>query len=101
MDMKRDYYEDVEIFASDAVVFWFVVLGCFLAALAIGHKRATLKMNFEKVPLYPNVLFNIGYLAVFRKLKKGWGLTGYGWPIPARPRFHRRCSGPARPSGFG
>ncbi|WP_052294316.1 branched-chain amino acid ABC transporter permease [Desulfosudis oleivorans] len=32
MDMKRNYYEDVEIFSSGAVVFWFVVLGCFLAA---------------------------------------------------------------------
>jgi len=26
MDMKRDYYEDVRLFSSPAVVFWFVVL---------------------------------------------------------------------------
>jgi branched-chain amino acid transport system permease protein len=30
MDMKRDYYEDVQLFTSGVVVFWFVVLIGFL-----------------------------------------------------------------------
>ncbi|MFZ5563061.1 MAG: branched-chain amino acid ABC transporter permease [Thermodesulfobacteriota bacterium] len=39
MDMKRDYYEDVEIFSSGVVVFWFVVLGAFLAAFPFFSKN--------------------------------------------------------------
>jgi len=31
MDMKRDYYEDVQLFSSGVVVFWFVMLIGFLA----------------------------------------------------------------------
>ncbi len=31
MDMKRDYYEDVQLFSSGVVVFWFCVLLVFLA----------------------------------------------------------------------
>ncbi len=31
MDMKRDYYEDVQLFSSGVVVFWFCVLLGFLA----------------------------------------------------------------------
>jgi branched-chain amino acid transport system permease protein len=31
MDMKRDYYEDVQLFSSRVVVFWFAVLIVFLA----------------------------------------------------------------------
>ncbi|MFO7708015.1 MAG: branched-chain amino acid ABC transporter permease [Desulfobacterales bacterium] len=32
MDMKRDYYEDVQFFTSGVVVFWFAALLIFLAA---------------------------------------------------------------------
>lgn len=32
MDMKRDYYEDVQLFSSGVAVFWFVMLIGFLAA---------------------------------------------------------------------
>ncbi len=31
MDMKRDYYEDVQLFSSRVVVFWFILLILFLA----------------------------------------------------------------------
>ena len=31
MDMKRDYYEDVQLFTSGVIVFWFCVLMVFLA----------------------------------------------------------------------
>ena len=39
MDMKRNYYEDVEIFSSGVVVFWFLVLGAFLAAFPFFSKN--------------------------------------------------------------
>ena len=32
MDMKRDYYEDVQLFTSGVIVFWFCALMVFLAA---------------------------------------------------------------------
>jgi branched-chain amino acid transport system permease protein len=32
MDIKRDYYEDVELFDSNTVVFWFVALIALLSA---------------------------------------------------------------------
>lgn len=31
MDMKRDYYEDLQLFSSSVIVFWFTVLIIFLA----------------------------------------------------------------------
>ena len=31
MDMKRDYYEDVQLFSSGVIVFWFTILIAFLA----------------------------------------------------------------------
>ncbi len=38
MDMKRDYYEDVQLCTSGVVVFWLVVL---LAGLAVFPFLAT------------------------------------------------------------
>ena len=32
MDMKRDYYEDVQLFTSGVVFFWFIALLALLAA---------------------------------------------------------------------
>jgi len=31
MDMKRDYYEDVQLFSSGVIIFWFTILIAFLA----------------------------------------------------------------------
>ena len=59
MDMKRDYYEDVQLFSSGVVVFWFVFL---MAALA----------------LFPLVVWGIA-VAVRRGMDRGdlaLGLTG-------------------------
>ena len=47
------YYSAICIKMSDAT--WFKRL-VFYRALKIGQKRATLKMNFKKVPLYSGVL---------------------------------------------
>jgi branched-chain amino acid transport system permease protein len=39
MDMKRDYYEDVQLFSSGVVVFWFIVLIVFLALFPFLFKN--------------------------------------------------------------
>jgi branched-chain amino acid transport system permease protein len=39
MDMKRDYYEDVQFFTSGVVVFWFAAFMAFLAAFPFLFKN--------------------------------------------------------------
>ena len=39
MDMKRDYYEDVRLFTSGVIVFWFCALLVFLAAFPFLFKN--------------------------------------------------------------
>ena len=39
MDMKRDYYEDVQFFSSGVTLFWFVVLIAFLALFPFLFKN--------------------------------------------------------------
>jgi branched-chain amino acid transport system permease protein len=39
MDMKRDYYEDVQLFSSAVTVFWFIILILFLAAFPFLFKN--------------------------------------------------------------
>lgn len=39
MDMKRGYYEDVELFSSGAAIFWFIVLLVFLALFPFFSKN--------------------------------------------------------------
>ncbi len=39
MDMKRDYYEDVQLFTSGVIVFWFSVLVIFLAVFPFLFKN--------------------------------------------------------------
>jgi len=39
MDMKRDYYEDVQLFSSGVVLFWFLVLMAFLALFPFLFKN--------------------------------------------------------------
>ena len=39
MDMKRDYYEDVQLFSSRAVLFWFALLLVFLALFPLLFKN--------------------------------------------------------------
>jgi branched-chain amino acid transport system permease protein len=39
MDMKRDYYEDVQFFSSGVTVFWFIILIAFLAAFPFLFKN--------------------------------------------------------------
>lgn len=64
------YYSGILIKMSDATRFKRLV---YSTAFKIGQYRADLKMNFQKVPLYLEVLFKLGHYTVFRKLKKRLG----------------------------
>ncbi|MBW2094624.1 MAG: branched-chain amino acid ABC transporter permease [Deltaproteobacteria bacterium] len=60
MDMKRDYYEDVQLFSSGAVVFWFVALLCALAALPFMVKNYYIYMaNYMAINVIVAVGLNI------------------------------------------
>lgn len=80
------YLSAVYIRISDAT--WFKKL-VFSTALKIGQRRATLKMNFKPVPFYVEALYQLVYLAVFRKLKEKLGFDrlriAYSGAAPISP----------------
>lgn len=80
------YLSAVYIRISDAT--WFKKL-VFSTALKIGQRRATLKMNFKPVPFYVEALYQLAYLAVFRKLKERLGFDrlriAYSGAAPISP----------------
>ncbi len=65
------YFSAIYIKMSDAT--WFKRF-VFFSALKIGQKRTTSKMEFFKVPLYLELLYQLAYFTVFRKIKKRMGL---------------------------
>jgi long-chain acyl-CoA synthetase len=80
------YMSAVYIKMSDATWFKRLVFGI---AYKIGKNRATLRMNFKPVPLYLEVLFQLVYFAVFRKLKERLGFDrlriAYSGAAPIAP----------------
>ena len=80
------YLSAVYIRMSDAT--WFKKL-VFSIALKIGRKRATLMMNFEQIPYYLKVLYQLAYVAVFQKLKERLGFdrlrVAYSGAAPISP----------------
>jgi len=64
------YYSAIRIRMSDAT--WFKRL-IFVMALKIGKKRASLMMDFKAVPFYLEVVYQLAYWAVFRKLRERMG----------------------------
>ena len=60
MDMKRDYYEDVQLFSSGVVVFWFVFLMAALALFPLMVKNYYVYMaNFLAINVIVVVGLNI------------------------------------------
>ena len=61
----------------------------FYVAMKIGQQRATLMMNFKKVPLYLKALYALAHFAVFRKLKERLGFDrmriAYSGAAPISP----------------
>ena len=80
------YMSAVYIRMSDATWFKRLVFGI---AYKIGKKRATLRMNFKDVPSYLEILFQIAYFMVFRKLKERLGFDrlriAYSGAAPIAP----------------
>jgi long-chain acyl-CoA synthetase len=80
------YYSGILIRMAEATFFKRMVFGI---ALSIGKKRAGLKMGFKEVPLYLEILFQLAYFAVFRKLKERMGFdrlrVAYSGAAPISP----------------
>ncbi|PKN29494.1 MAG: long-chain fatty acid--CoA ligase [Deltaproteobacteria bacterium HGW-Deltaproteobacteria-21] len=80
------YYSAIYIKMSDAT--WFKRM-VFYGALKIGRKRATLSMNFKKIPRSLEILYWIAYFSVFRKLKERLGFDrmriAYSGAAPISP----------------
>jgi long-chain acyl-CoA synthetase len=76
------YYSFIIIRMSDAT--WLKKMA-FYAALKIGQKRASLKLNFKPVPPLLEWLYKCAHFTVFRKLKKRLGFD----------RLHLAISGAA------
>ena len=80
------YMSAVYIKMSDATWFKRIIFGI---AYKIGKNRATLRMNFKQVPLYLEVLYQLAYFAVFRKLKERLGFDrlriAYSGAAPIAP----------------
>ena len=80
------YSSAIYIRMSDATWFKKIV---FHVAMKIGQQRATLMMNFKKVPLYLEALYRLAHFAVFRKLKERLGFDrmriAYSGAAPISP----------------
>jgi long-chain acyl-CoA synthetase len=80
------YSSAIYIRMSDATWFKRIV---FYVAMKIGQQRATLMMNFKKVPLYLEALYRLAHFAVFRKLKERLGFDrmriAYSGAAPISP----------------
>ena len=60
MDMKRDYYEDIQLFSSGVVVFWFLVLIAALAVFPFISKNYYIYMvNYMAIHVIVTVGLNI------------------------------------------
>jgi len=80
------YSSAIYIRMSDATWFKRIV---FYVAMKIGQARATLMMNFKKVPFYLELLYRMAHFAVFRKLKERLGFDrmriAYSGAAPISP----------------
>jgi long-chain acyl-CoA synthetase len=82
------YYSAIMIRMSDAT--WFKRMA-FGRALKIGKKRADLRMDFKRVPVYIEFLYQLAHFAVFRKLRERMGFDrmrmAYSGAAPIAPEI--------------
>lgn len=82
------YYSAIMIRMSDATWFKRMVFG---RALKIGKKRADLRMDFKRVPVYIEFLYQLAHFAVFRKLRERMGFDrmrmAYSGAAPIAPEI--------------
>ncbi len=80
------YSSSIFIKMSDATFFKRL---CYRTALKIGERRASLKMDFKKIPLHLELLNKIAYFTIFRKLKERMGFdnirVAYSGAAPISP----------------
>jgi len=81
MDMKRDYYEDIELFSSGTILFWSVAFLILLFTLPLY------------LPSYNIYLLNIILVHVI--LAVGLNIL---WVTPARYRLATPVSSPSGPT---
>lgn len=91
MDLKRDYYEDVEFFSSGVVVFWFIGLVLFLAAFPFLVTNYYVYMaNFIAINIIVAIGLNVlvGYTGQISLGHAGFFAIGAYGTIIMMTRFH-------------
>jgi len=91
MDMKRDYYEDVQLFSSGVAIFWFVALMIFLGAFPFMVKNYYVYMaNYIAINVIVAVGLNIlvGYTGQISLGHAGFFAIGAYGTIILISQFH-------------
>ena len=84
MDMKKDYYEDVQLFSSGVVLFWFLLLLAFRAVLPFLVKNYYIYMaNYMAINIIVAVGLNllVGYTGQISLGMPVFALGAYGTVI--------------------
>ena len=91
MDMKRDYYEDVQLFSSGVVIFWFCILIVFLAAFPFLAKNYYVYVaNYMAINVIVVVGLNllVGYTGQISLGHAGFFAIGAYGTIVLMAKFH-------------
>lgn len=91
MDMKRDYYEDVALFTSGVVLFWFAALIVFLAAFPFVFKNYYVYVaNYMAINIIVVVGLNIlvGYTGQVSLGHSGFFAIGAFGTVVLISKFH-------------
>ncbi len=91
MDIKRDYYEDVQLFSSGVVLFWFLLLLAFLAVLPFLVKNYYIYMaNYMAINIIVAVGLNllVGYTGQISLGHAGFFALGAYGTVILMLKFH-------------